>query len=214
MLKASGKSQRDVVILTDGQRHGWADPKALERWELLAGGTPEGDMPNLWVVNVVPDRGRRLPNWSLLTDSIVAGSGRRRPRSQVQDGVATAWTRGDATAGQGEDRNRRPARGRIRPPSIAEKGRIPLTITQRFTTPGSHLVTLTIDEDAMPGDNRQDFAVEVMPTLPVLIVGGDGRNATQPIVRLPARCAGPGCSTPTRASCSASSRPASSRPIY
>src|SRR5262249_40842684 len=29
----------------------------------------------------------------------------------------------------------------------------------------------------MPGDNQQDFAVEVMPTLPVLIVDGDVRNS-------------------------------------
>src|SRR5262245_25568221 len=64
LLKASGK-QRDIIVLTDGQRHGWADPKALERWELLAGGTPEGDLPNLWVVNVVPDRPLDVPNWSL-----------------------------------------------------------------------------------------------------------------------------------------------------
>ena len=28
----------------------------------------------------------------------------------------------------------------------------------------------------MPGDNRQDYAVEVVPTVPVLIVDGDARN--------------------------------------
>src|SRR5439155_23114491 len=42
---------------------------------------------------------------------------------------------------------------------------------------GWHLVTISIDEDAMPGDNRQDFAVEVMPTLPILIVDGDVRGS-------------------------------------
>src|SRR5439155_9987578 len=30
LLKASGKQQRDIIVLTDGQRHGWADPKSLE----------------------------------------------------------------------------------------------------------------------------------------------------------------------------------------
>src|SRR5688572_491701 len=65
LLKAGGKAHRDVVVLTDGQRHGWADPRALERWELLAGGTLEGDLPHLWVVNVVPDRPADPPNWSL-----------------------------------------------------------------------------------------------------------------------------------------------------
>ena len=101
--------------------------------------------------------------------------------------------------------------GDVRPPSIAEKGRIPLTVTQRFTTPGSHLVTLTIDEDAMPGDNRQDFAVEVMPTLPVLIVDGDARNAAAPAGPTSSATPWPRPSTPSRASCSASSRPATSR---
>jgi von Willebrand factor type A domain/Aerotolerance regulator N-terminal len=177
LLKASGKSQRHVVVLTDGQRHGWADPKSLERWELLAGGTPEGDMPNLWVVNVVPDRSPDLPNWSLSpiqssravaavgrevkfkTELQLFGTGGQRPPDKVRVEV-----------------DGRPA-GDQRPPTIADKGRIPLTFAQRFNTPGSHLVTITIDEDAMPGDNRQDYAVEVMPTLPVLIIDGDPRNA-------------------------------------
>jgi hypothetical protein len=177
ILKAGGKAQRDVVILTDGQRHGWADPKSLERWELLAGGTPEGDMPNLWVVNVVPDRSPDLPNWSLSpiqSSRAVAAVGREvKFKTELQ-------LHGPAGM-KGPDKVKieidgRPA-GDHRPPAIADKGRIPLSITQRFNTPGSHLVTLTLDDDAMPGDNRQDYAVEVMPTLPVLIVDGEGRTA-------------------------------------
>src|SRR5262245_5609491 len=177
LLKASGKGRRDIVILTDGQRHGWADPKSLERWELLAGGTPQGDVPNLWVVNVVPDRGADLPNWSLSpiqSSRAVAAVGREvKFKTELQL---------SGTAGQKPpDKVRievdgRPA-GDQRPPTIADKGRIPLSFTQRFSTPGSHLVTVTIDEDAMPGDNRQDYAVEVMPTIPVLVVDGDPRNA-------------------------------------
>jgi von Willebrand factor type A domain/Aerotolerance regulator N-terminal len=176
LLKASGKQQRDVIILTDGQRHGWADPKALERWELLSGGTPESDLPNLWVVNVVPDRPVDVPNWSLApmqSSRAVAAVGREvKFKTELQLRGAAGHPPPDKVRVEVDGR---PA-GDVRPPSIADKGRIPLTVTQRFTTPGSHLVTLTIDEDAMPGDNRQDFAVEVMPTLPVLIVDGDARN--------------------------------------
>src|SRR3954453_22063498 len=176
MLKASGKQQRDVIILTDGQRHGWADPKALERWELLAGGTPEGDLPNLWVVNVVPDRPLDVPNWSLApiqSSRAVAAVGREvKFKTELQLHGPAGNRPPDRVKVEVDGR---PA-GDARPPSIAEKGRIPLTVTQRFTTPGSHLVTLTIDEDAMPGDNRQDYAVEVMPTLPILIVDGEGSN--------------------------------------
>lgn len=175
LLKAGGKAQRDVVILTDGQRHGWADPKALERWELLAGGTPEGDMPHLWVVNVVPDRSPDLPNWSLSpiqSSRAVASVGREvKFKTELQLRGPPGQKAPDKVKTEVDGR----WDGDVRPPSIAEKGRIPLAVTKKFATPGSHLVTLTIDEDAMPGDNRQDYAVEVMPTLPVLIVDGDPR---------------------------------------
>ena len=176
MLKAGGKSQRDVVILTDGQRHGWADPNA-ERWELLAGGTPEGDMPRIWVVNVVPDRPPDSPNASLSpiqSSRAVAAVGREvNFKTELQLHGPAGMKSPDQVHIEVDGR---PA-GDIRPPSIAQKGRIPLAITRRFNTPGSHLVTLTIDDDAMPGDNRQDYSVEVMPTIPVLIVDGDIRNA-------------------------------------
>jgi hypothetical protein len=176
LLKASGKQQRDIVILTDGQRHGWADPKSLERWELLSGGTPEGDLPSMWVVNVVPDRRIDIPNWSLSpiqSSRAVAAIGRE---VKFKTDLELHGAAGHKPPGKVKvEVDGRPA-GDVRPPAIADKGRIPLTVSQRFTTPGSHLVTLTIDEDAMPGDNRQDYAVEVMPTLPVLIVDGDARN--------------------------------------
>jgi von Willebrand factor type A domain/Aerotolerance regulator N-terminal len=177
LLKAGGKQQRDIIVLTDGQRHGWADPKSLERWELLAGGTPEGDLPNLWVVNVVPDRSPDVPNWSLSpiqSSRAVAAVGREvKFKTDLQLHGAVGLNPPDRVRIEVDGR---PA-GDQRPPGIAEKGRIPLTFAQRFNTPGSHLVTITIDEDAMPGDNRQDFAVEVMPTLPVLIVDGDTRSS-------------------------------------
>jgi hypothetical protein len=69
----------------------------------------------------------------------------------------------------------RPA-GEVRPPALRlDKGQIPLSFKHRFPNPGSHLVTLRIDNDALPGDNRQDFAIEVLPKLPVLLVDGDDR---------------------------------------
>ena len=174
LLKAGGQTQRDIVVLTDGQKHGWADPRSLERWELLAGGTPDGDLPNVWVVNVVPDRSPDLPNGSLSpiqSSRAVAAVGREvKFKTELQ------------LHGPGQkppDKVRlevdgRPA-GDQRPPTIADKGRIPLTFSQRFSTPGSHLVSVVIDDDAMPGDNRQDYAVEVVPTLPVLVIDGDLR---------------------------------------
>ena len=69
----------------------------------------------------------------------------------------------------------RPAGEQPLPPG-ADKGRIPITFSQRFATGGSHLVTVKIEGDPLPGDDRQDFAVEVLPAVPVLIVDADGRS--------------------------------------
>src|SRR5262249_21393949 len=61
--------------------------------------------------------------------------------------------------------------------------------THRFPTAGSHLVSLVVEpdpppeqrpagyvlKDHLPGDNRQDFALETVPALPVLLVDSDDR---------------------------------------
>src|SRR5262249_55254913 len=51
-----------------------------------------------------------------------------------------------------------------------------ITFSQRFP-PGSHLVTLKCDGDDFTEDNRQDFALEVLAAVPVLIVDGAPRRA-------------------------------------
>lgn len=69
----------------------------------------------------------------------------------------------------------RPA-GEVRLPGLRlDKGQAPVTFKHRFQNVGSHRVTLMLDRDALPGDNRQDFAVEVLPALPVLVIDGDDR---------------------------------------
>src|SRR4029453_7146660 len=64
----------------------------------------------------------------------------------------------------------RPA-GELKPDGPAANP-APVVVARKFT-PGSHLVTFTLDPDDRPGANRQDFALEVLPVVPVLIVDGD-----------------------------------------
>src|SRR5262249_20743561 len=70
-----------------------------------------------------------------------------------------------------------------------EKGQVSLTFRHRFSVAGSHLVSVIVEpdpppeqrpegyrvKDQLPGDNRQDFALEVVEALPVLLVDGDTR---------------------------------------
>jgi len=46
----------------------------------------------------------------------------------------------------------------------------------RFTDTGSHLVSLVVAEDNLPGDDRSDAVVEVSDGIPVLVVDGDPQS--------------------------------------
>ena len=186
-ILASGKNRKkEIIIITDGQRQGWADPRTVERWELLARGqiTPT-ELPHMWVVNVVPDRPADVPNWAVApirsTRAVTVVNREVKFKYELQ-------LMRDATPDRPKPSALPPKLVRYeidnkevetwKPALIKQDDpleRIAGEFKHTFTTPGSHLVSVLIDEDEMPGDNRRDFAVEVLSSLPVLIVDGDTR---------------------------------------
>ena len=155
--------------MTDGQRAGWADETTLPRWELTGRGG--AGRPRIWVANVAANRPSEPFNYSL--EPIAAARGVAAADRDVRFRSALRTT-GKPTG----------------PPLHSVKleidgrptGTVPLTGTaadavrgivfsQRFAV-GSHLVTLKCEGDEFIEDNRQDFAIEVLPAVPVLIVDG------------------------------------------
>jgi hypothetical protein len=201
ILDQSQRAQREVIVLTDGQKFGWADDSSLLRWELLANRVSEGAFkPRIWVVNMDPDRPADPANWAvqpLRTTRAVASVGREvtfRSTLQLMGNEEAAMPAHVYLEVDGK-----PAGELKLPGSRLDRGQVPVSFKHRFTTPGSHLVSLHISDDALPGDNRQDFAVDVVPALPVLLIDGDDRPS--PKVRgtdflrdalAPARDANPG----------------------
>jgi hypothetical protein len=61
----------------------------------------------------------------------------------------------------------------IRLPDLAAGQTHELTITQTFTEPGEHTVTLTLPDDALPEDNRRSLVVHVKRELDVMLVDGE-----------------------------------------
>jgi hypothetical protein len=192
LREKSQRPERDIILLTDGQRHSWADPNTLLRWELLAQQLHRetGIQPRVWVVNLDPNRPTDPPNWSLAplrasravaapgqkvtfkTDLILRGQSEYRPPHRLRlevDGRTMP------------DLPRPPASARLR------NGQVALSFPYTFDAPGSHLVSVIVEpdppsgerppgyaiKDQLPGDNRQDFALEVVQALPVLLVDGD-----------------------------------------
>ncbi len=194
VLATSGRPERDIIVLSDNQRFGWADDTSMLRWEMLATELRDqaGPRPRVWVVNVAPERPADPPNWSLAP--------LRASRAVASAGQTVTFRSALVLRGQKEYRpphrlylevDGSPVTDLTPPPAadLGDKGQVPLSFTHRFATAGSHLVSLVVEpdpppeqrpndyqiKDRLPGDNRQDFALEVLSGLPVLLVDGDDR---------------------------------------
>jgi hypothetical protein len=194
----SKRPHRDIIVLTDGQRHGWADDSTLLGWGTSAGAISKERadvLPRVTVVNFAADRPADPPNWSLapITSTRAVAAKDREVMFKT------------ALQLRGQKEYLKPYKVRLeidgqfekdlQPPEKAElgkEGQVPLTFTHKFPAVGSHLVSVIVEpdppakdrppgyvvKDHLPGDNRQDFALEVLPALPVLIVDGEDRPLT------------------------------------
>ncbi len=197
LLAAKGKQpQRDIIVLSDQQRQGWADDEALRGWERLRQetATPAADdemknpRPRIQILSFRADLDPKdkLPNFYL--GPLTANRNRTWPGQTVKFAADLKW----------EGDYRPPWRIRFEadgkpagelPVPEQGKGRIPLQFSHQFRTPGPHVVSLIVEgdlplerrppdyqvKDRLPADNRQDFAVDVLDKLSVLLVDGDSQ---------------------------------------
>lgn len=192
ILTSHGRSsRREIIVLSDGQRWGWADPETLSQWQKmtrLLDGTP--DRPHFLAVHLSGgDEGGVRSNFSLApirTLRATAWSGQQVTfRSALRlEGFASyqaPWRVRVEVNGRSAGDLALPDEGGL------VKGQLGLSFTHRFATAGSYVVSLIVEpdlpaerrpsgyrlKDCLPGDNRQDIALTVHETLPVLLVDGD-----------------------------------------
>jgi von Willebrand factor type A domain/Aerotolerance regulator N-terminal len=190
ILDTSQHGDRDIIVISDGQRFGWSDDRALLGWEDLAARREGARIkPGVWVVNLDPKRPEKPANWSL--DRLHAGHAVAVVNKTVSFHSALRLT--------GQNKYEPPYEVRLSvdgrfvknldmpKEATLESGQVPFSFTHTFATPGSHLVTVVVhpdppaekrqpgqaQRDHLPIDNRQDLSVEVLDALPVLIVDGD-----------------------------------------
>ena len=166
----------EILALTDGQRFAWASPEALAQWERLTqsratGGTP---VPPLWAVNVVPDQPTTAGSPVLLPITV------DHPVTTADAAVTLHTGLRGIRSTDPPPRVRLEIDGRVAgdiplPPSLGPGTEIPLRVTRRFP-PGPHLITLRLDPEMRASVGRQEYAIDVEPVIPVLIVDGE----TQP----------------------------------
>jgi len=162
---------RDVIVVSDNQRFGWADETTLAKWDLVRRGANRhaADAARVWVVNVAKGRKDNPTNWSL--DPITTPRGvAAADREMVFRSAVRFFGEGEpGKAGEVILEIDGKKEGTVSPG--VEGDPTSLTVRRKFGV-GSHLVTLKLADDALPSDNRQDFAVEVLPLIPLLIVDG------------------------------------------
>ena len=155
----SVEANRQILILSDNQRSSWADDSTAAKWELLSKST----LPRISVVDVAPNRPAEPKNATLdplVTSRAVSPAGREIEfRTNV---ITTNMSLAEVGKVQFEIDGR---------PVEARPAMNPLSFRQKFSV-GSHLVTVELPADALPTDNRQDYALDVLAAVPVLIVDG------------------------------------------
>ncbi|MFM7148486.1 MAG: BatA domain-containing protein [Gemmataceae bacterium] len=201
ILEKSHKSLKEIILLGDNQKFGLADSETLFRWELMKEKQATTSIVGsdakhrLWYVNLAQERDGSIPNMGLGNISC------SRPVAAVDREVQFRCEL--LLSGQESYappyRIRLEVDGKVvrdlPPPPIAKdnqnlgrEGKIPLSFSHRFSKPGNHLVSLILEpdpprdarppgykiKDQIPGDNRQDFALEVVTALPVLLVSENG----------------------------------------
>ncbi len=190
ILASSKKATREIIVLSDDQKAFWADSEATFRWELLRGelGLDRPGAPRIRVLDLSGGRPSQVPN--------VAVGPLRASRPVVPVDREVSFRLELLVSGQPYEPPHRlrleidgkPVRDLSAPPrtTLPTAGKIPLAFTHRFATPGIHRVAVVVtpdlppDErpagyvlrDRIPGDNRTDFALEVVEAIGVLLIDG------------------------------------------
>jgi VWA domain-containing protein/aerotolerance regulator-like protein len=152
-----------IICVSDGQRYGWADDATTSKWDSLGKSMAQ---VRLSFVRLAPDRPADLPRWILeplkssralaVADQplTIRGGLRRLGSGDIPEPVARLEIDGQPIG-----------------PVEAGLGK-PIEIRRSFTS-GSHLVSLRLSNSESADLDRQDLVVNVVPSLPVLIVDGD-----------------------------------------
>jgi hypothetical protein len=201
LLRDHGQApRRDIVILSDRQQFGWTDAASLLQWQQLARNVAQdsapvqtgqqrnpvpGEPPIFWLVQLGDETPAAAANYRLApldTARRLTGVGQRlRFRTALH---FDNFPRYVPPRQLRVEVNGQPALELAVPAKLDPKtGQASLTFEHRFASPGVHLVSIVLEpdpeHDALPGDNRQDLAIEAVQQVPIVLVDGDERLSAQ-----------------------------------
>ena len=182
LLSQGTNTAREIVVLTDGQALGW-HAQENSTWARVDDAVEQAKFPpRIWVADVTKIDGGNADALTLtdranyVVDRIELSRELTVPSFPVR--IQTKISRYGSGGGQTVRQVDLEVDGQRlvdqrRTISLAPGEEETLEFEYRFPTVGSHLVSVVVENDALPGDNRADAVVVVEPALPVLLVDGD-----------------------------------------
>lgn len=177
---ASGEHlDRDIILLTDDQSLAWA-PENGSLWRQFDEAIRQSTIPpRIWAVNVAGLRDEAPANFSVdrlsLSRELTVPGFPLKIQATVRQWGGISERREVSFAVNGQRLSEKTAIA-----NLPANGEANLTFEHRFDRVGSYLVSVMVEHDLLPGDNRSDAAVLVESGIPALLVDGDPqRDPTQ-----------------------------------
>ena len=172
MLNAGTNLRRDVVVLADGQALPWKleDQAAWTRLDAVIAEC--AIRPTLWAVNVGSEGEVERVNFSV--DRLELSRELTVPDFTVRIQTTVRQSGGEATRRQVYlEVNGQRLDDKTLSVNLPPSGEATVQFEHQFSTVGSFVVSVVLDADHLPGDNRSDAAVVISDGIPVLLVDGD-----------------------------------------
>ena len=173
ILATGTNLQREVVIFTDQQALSWK-PDDGTLWARLDDLRDQSTLPpRIWVIDSAEGQLGKTANFTIerlqLSRELAVPGVPVRISSKVRyRGGETPITRKVYLEVNGQRLAEQTLQLKLQP-----DGEATVEFEQRFEKSGSHLVSVVLDSDSLPGDNRSDAVIVVAESLPVVLVDGD-----------------------------------------
>lgn len=184
ILDAGKNPNKRILLITDGRSHGWRVDSPGDWQSLAARLAASRRPPRLDVLALAADEGKSAVPLANLS---IEGVKLSRPVVGTDLPVrlsVTVRNTGVEPSSPGIRLTLHPAPGQpeVDAKTLGEIGPMAQSTVQlqiHFDRPGPHLLHLKLDiNDALPNDNQFNHSVEVMQTLPVLLVNGEPSKTT------------------------------------
>jgi len=172
LLNTGSNLSRQVIVVTDSQSLPWSGTDD-RFWLQLKELREQSKIPaDVWVVGTQRQQARRV-NYSLdrleLSRELTVIDFPIRFRTTVRNTGAKAGSKRKVFVEvDGQRLADRSVTVRVEP-----NGQATAEFEHRFQTPGSHRVSVSLEEDSLPADDRAEAAVIIADALPALLIDGN-----------------------------------------